>query len=102
MKVRTIGSIREKNTAQPPRAEHVGGHADADDGNEGVGPLVDIEASEEHRRLRWNRDAHALERHQDEDSGEPEVTDDAGRPVGELIGDRREDERRRDQHRSKG
>lgn len=75
-----------------PRAEHICRYANADDGDERVGPLVDVEASEEHRRLGGNRNAHALKRHQHKDSAQSKVTNDAGRPVGKLVGDRCEDE----------
>ena len=78
-----------------PRADEVRERADERRGQQRVLASGDVEAGEQHRRLGRDRDARALERHQHEHAGEPDLVDDVGREVGERLGDRGEDEHRR-------
>src|SRR4051794_15083214 len=71
-----------------PRAGEVAEDAGGGHREQAVVPLGDVEAGEEHRRLARDRDARALEQHEPEDSGEPEVPDDVRREADERVRDR--------------
>jgi hypothetical protein len=75
-----------------PRPDEVRRRTDRDGRPQRVFALVDVEAGEEHRRLRRDRDARALGHHEQEDSGQAEVAHDVGGEGGQPVGDRREDE----------
>ena len=70
-----------------PRAHDVGGRACRDDGQHRVLTARDVEAREQEGALRRDRDARALEHHQDEDPGQPERVDDVDRELDERVGE---------------
>jgi len=72
--------------------------ADGDRGDEAELALVHVEAGEEHRGLRRDRDARALGHHQQEDPGEPQIADDVRREVRQLVGDGGENEGGSNEH----
>src|SRR3954452_19565485 len=78
-----------------PRADQVAQDARGGHFQERELPAVDVEAGEQHRRLRWDRDAGALGGHQAEDAGQAEVADHVGRPVGDRVRDGGDDEHER-------
>ena len=59
-----------------------------------VRAVADVEAGEQHRRLRRDRDAGALEHHQQEDPGQAEVADDPSRTSTSLSVTEASDEER--------
>ena len=59
-----------------------------DDPEQGQVAVGDVEAGEQHDRLARDRDAGALERHQQEDAGEPGGVDEVGRDVDDRVDDR--------------
>ena len=79
-----------------PGADDVGGRGHEHRRPERVVAARDVEAREEHRRLARDRDAGALEHHQQEDAGEAEVAHDVRRELDELVGDRGVHEERRE------
>src|SRR5204863_2707046 len=78
-----------------PRPGEVAEHAGRGDLEQRELAAVDVEAGEQHRRLRRDRDARALGRHQPEDAGQAEVADHVGRPVGDRVRDGGDDEHER-------
>src|SRR5436190_1668336 len=74
-----------------PRADEVGDRPHRHGREQRVLALGDVEAREEHRRLRRDRDERALGRHQQEDPGQAEVADHSYGEVHQRVRDRGED-----------
>jgi hypothetical protein len=78
-----------------PRAHDVRDHSDRRHSEQAVLAVVHVESREQHRGLRRDRDARALERHQQEDPGQAEIADHVRRELGELVRDGGQDEHQR-------
>ena len=70
-----------------PRARDVPEHTGGDDPEQGHVALRDVEAGEQHYRLAGDRDARALQRHQDEDARQPGRVDEVGGDIDDRVDD---------------